>query len=183
MLLVIDSGNTDIVFAIYEGSKIRCKWRCSSATKRTSEEYAVWLNQLMSIEKIKFNNIQSTIISNVVPAVQGDFILLCEKYMKSDPVVVGEKGVDVGFDILTLHPEEVGADRIANTAAIKFRYSCPAIVIDFGTATTFDIIDSRGNYAGSIIAPGINLSLESLYNPTLTAHIFKIIFQSNCTDL
>ncbi|MCH2677252.1 MAG: type III pantothenate kinase [Alphaproteobacteria bacterium] len=175
MLLIIDSGNTDIVFAIYKGKEIRCKWRCSTATKRTSEEYAVWLNQLMSIEKIKFNDIRSTIISNVVPSIQKDFILLCEKYMKSAPIVVGERGVDVGLDILTLHPEEVGADRIANTAAIKFRYSYPAIVVDFGTATTFDIVDSKGNYAGGIIAPGINLSLESLYNAA--AKLPKITIQ------
>ena len=164
MLLAIDSGNTDKVFAIYQGGKVRCKWRCSASTKRTSEEYAVWLSQLMSIEKIKFNNIRSTIISNVVPVTHKDLLSFCQKYIKSNPVVIGEKGVDVGFNILTSHPEEVGADRIANTAAIKFRYSYPAIVIDFGTATTFDIIDSKGNYTGGIIAPGINLSLESLYN-------------------
>ena len=81
MLLAIDSGNTDIVFAIYQGGKVRCKWRCSASTKRTSEEYAVWLSQLMSIEKIKFNNIRSTIISNVVPVTHKDLLSFCQKYL------------------------------------------------------------------------------------------------------
>jgi len=163
MLLAIDSGNTNIVFAVFDGEKVKGEWRASSTTNRTADELGVWLTQLMSLEGIDRKAIDAAIIATVVPAVLFSLKTLCRRYFGADPLVVGEEGVALGLNILLDRPEEVGADRLVNAVAAHQRYQGPLIVIDFGTATTFDVVDAEGNYCGGAIAPGINLSLEALH--------------------
>jgi type III pantothenate kinase len=164
MILVIDSGNTNIVFAIFDDTgNIKGKWRISSSGNRTADEYGVWLNQLIKLSNIQKNQISKSIIATVVPATLFALKMLCRNYFNSTPLVVGDKDVYLGLKICVDNPEEVGADRIANAIAAQKYHKLPLIIIDFGTATTFDVIDKNGSYEGGIIAPGINLSLESLH--------------------
>jgi len=163
MLLAIDSGNTNTVFAIYDGETRRGEWRASSDAKRTADEYGVWLTHLMALEKLAQRDITAAIIATVVPEMLFSLKTLCRRYFNCDPLVVGEAGVDIGIRVLVDYPEDVGADRLVNAVAAHSRYGGPLIVIDFGTATTFDVVDSGGNYYGGVIAPGINLSLDALH--------------------
>lgn len=163
MLLAIDSGNTNIVFAVYEGDARRGEWRSSSVIKRTADEYAVWLMQLMTLEGLGREDVTEAIIANVVPAATYDLRTLCRRYFKCDPLFVGEPGVSLGIEIhMDMPREEIGADRLVNAIGAAGRYALPLIVLDFGTATTFDVVDQNGDYCGGVIAPGINLSLEAL---------------------
>ncbi|MDP6263556.1 MAG: type III pantothenate kinase [Rhodospirillales bacterium] len=164
MLLAIDSGNTNIVFAVFDdGGGIRGQWRFSTDSERTADEFGVWLTQLMRLDGFEGGEISASIIATVVPAVLFNLKTLCRKYFECDPLVVGEAAVDLGLQVLVERPEDVGADRLANAAGAHEHYGGPLIVVDFGTATTFDIIDADGNYYGGIIAPGVNLSLEALH--------------------
>jgi type III pantothenate kinase len=163
MLLAIDSGNTNIVFAVYDGEERRGEWRSSSDAKRTADEYGVWLTQLMALDNLGRPDIDAAIIATVVPETLFSLKTLCRRYFHCEPLIVGEPGVDVGIRVLVDYPEDVGADRLVNAAAAHARYGGPLVVIDFGTATTFDIIDRDGSYFGGIIAPGINLSLDALH--------------------
>jgi len=164
MLLAIDSGNTNTVFAVFsDDGDILGEWRSSSDAYRTADEFGVWLMQLMAISDIDRNAIDAAIIATVVPANLFDLKTLCRKYFHSEPIVVGETGVELGLDVLMDQPEEVGADRLVNAVAAHARYGGPLIVVDFGTATTFDVVDRRGGYCGGVIAPGVNLSLEALH--------------------
>jgi type III pantothenate kinase len=163
MLLAIDSGNTNIVFAVYDGDKLRGEWRASTDSERTADELGVWLTQLLTIEGLNRLDITATIIASVVPAMVFGLKTLCRRYFRCEPLVVGDDGVDLGLSILLDRPEEVGADRLVNAVAAHKYYQGPLIVIDFGTATTFDVVDAAGNYCGGAIAPGINLSLEALH--------------------
>ncbi len=162
MLLAIDSGNTNVVFAVFEGDVLRGQWRSSTDPHRSADEYAVWLTQLMALEGLEPAAIRGAIIANVVPAIMHELKTLCRRYFRCEPLAVGDDGVDVGIRVLVDAPDEVGADRLVNAVAAHERYPGPVIVIDFGTATTFDVVDSQGNYCGGVIAPGINLSLEAL---------------------
>lgn len=163
MLLAIDSGNTNVIFAIFDGEELRARWRSSNDLHRTADEYAVWLTQLMTLEDMAPGDIKAVAIANVVPASQHYLSALCHRYFKCEPLIVGADGVDLGIEVFTERPAEVGADRLVNAVAVHDRYKGPAIVLDFGTATTFDVVDAKGNYTGGVIAPGINLSLEALY--------------------
>ncbi len=163
MLLAIDSGNTNIVFAIYDGDERRGEWRSSSDAKRTADEYGVWLSQLMALDGLRTQDIDAGIIANVVPETLFSLKTLCRKYFACDPLIVGEPEVELGIDILVDAPDEVGADRLVNAVAAHHRFGGPLIIIDFGTATTFDVVDEDGNYFGGVIAPGINLSLDALH--------------------
>ena len=163
MLLAIDSGNTNIVFAVYDGDTLRGEWRASTDSERTADELGVWLTQLLTIEGLNRLDITSAIIASVVPAMVFGLKTLCRRYFKCEPLVVGDEGVDLGLSILLDRPEEVGADRLVNAVAAHKYYKGPLIVIDFGTATTFDVVDGEGNYCGGAISPGINLSLEALH--------------------
>ncbi len=163
MLLAIDSGNTEIVFGVFDGESCRGKWRSATVAHRTADEYAVWLSQLMSLEGLSPADIGDAIIASVVPAALYDLKVLCQRYFDCVPLVVGEPGVDLGIEVLVDRPEQVGADRLVNTVAAHERYGGPLIVIDFGTATTFDVVDADGNYVGGVIAPGVNLSVEALH--------------------
>ena len=163
MLLAIDSGNTNILFAVYDGEERRGEWRAVSDVKRTADEYAAWLTQLMAMSGLSLGDVTATIIASVVPGTLFNLKLLCRKYFRVEPMVIGDPAVDIGVRILVDEPDEVGADRLVNAASAHRRYGGPLIVIDFGTATTFDIVDGDGNYYGGVIAPGINLSLDALH--------------------
>ena len=164
MLLVIDCGNTNTGFAVYKNTNCVGSWRTSTNISRTADEYAVWLTELLALRGLVINDIEGIIIANVVPETSFNLINLCEKYFEIRPMVVGETEVDLGITIDIDDPKEVGADRVVNAVAALDRYSGSLIVVDFGTATTFDVVDADGTYRGGVIAPGINLSLEALYN-------------------
>lgn len=163
MLLAIDSGNTNVHFAIYDGDRRRGEWRTSSNTERTADEYAVWLDQLMQLDGLSRRQIDAAIIANVVPAAGFNLRSLCRRYFECEPLIVGDDGVDLGIEVRVDRPEEVGADRLVNAVGAGQSYTKPLVVIDFGTATTFDVIDGAGAYRGGVICPGINLSLEALH--------------------
>ncbi len=163
MLLAIDSGNTNVIFAVYDGEdNLRGAWRASTDAKRTADEYAVWLTQLMALEDLTPGDIGGVIIANVVPATMYALKTLCSRYFNATPMVIGEPGVDVGIAVRIDRPDQVGEDRLVNAVAAFAAYGGPLIIIDFGTATTFDVIGEDGGYEGSVIAPGINLSLDAL---------------------
>lgn len=163
MLLVIDYGNTNGVFAIYDGERLLGQWRCASDARRTADEYAVWLTQLMELVDLSPRDVSAVAISNVVPAADRALRQLCRQYLDCDPVTVRDTLPSAGIAIRLSRPDQVGADRIANAKAAHGAYEGAMIIVDFGTATTFDVIDPDGGYSGGVIAPGINLSLEALY--------------------
>jgi type III pantothenate kinase len=164
MLLAIDAGNTNTVFAVFDGETALGTWRSGTDTRRTADEYAVWLTQLMALSGLDRGMVDQAIIASVVPEALFNLVTLCKRYFGATPLVVGEPGVAVGVAPAIDRPDEVGADRLVNAVAAHARYGGPLIVVDFGTATTFDLVNEDGAYAGGVIAPGINLSLEALYN-------------------
>ena len=163
MLLAIDAGNTNVVFAVYDGETQRGHWRVATDRDRTADDYAVWLLSLMKLGGLSATGIDDAIIGSVVPQALFDLRLLCRTYFECEPMVVGQ-GLDLGIKIDIEEPATAGADRLCNAVAVHKYDGGPAIVIDFGTGTTFDIVDGKGNYRGGVIAPGINLSLEALHN-------------------
>lgn len=162
MLLVIDAGNTNIVFAIYEGDALRAEWRISSSAKRTSDEYAVWLLQLMQLHNLQAADIRHAICSCVIPYALFDLKTLCKKYFHTELLVIGEGKLARPIATNVDANVEVGADRLVNSFAVWKKYQMPTIVVDFGTATTFDVVGDKGVYEGGVIAPGVNLSLSAL---------------------
>ncbi len=163
MLLAIDSGNTNVVFALYDGREQRGKWRISTKPNRSADEYAVWLTQLMTLGGFKVADVTSAVISNVVPTAQRSLSQFCRRYFEQPPISVEECLAAYDFAIRIARPEQVGADRIANAVAAHEAFDGSLIVIDFGTATTLDLVDPDGAYSGGIIAPGIDVSMEALY--------------------
>jgi len=163
VLLAIDAGNTNIVFAICEGDTIRAQWRATTNTARTADEHAVWLAELLALEKLSFKDLTQAIVATVVPAALFDLKSFCRRYLHCEPLVVGEPAVELGIGVHVDRPDTVGADRLVNTVAAHDRYKGALIVVDFGTATTFDVVGANGDYEGGVIAPGVNLSLEALH--------------------
>lgn len=162
MILVIDAGNTNIVFAVHDGTGWRGSWRIATEPQRTSDEYAVWLLALLTYTGIKAAEIDRAVIGTVVPAALYHLRRLCRDWFQTEPLVA-RSNLDWGFEIRVDQPAEVGADRLLNTLAAHQAYRGPLIVLDFGTATTFDVVDQDGTYLGGVIAPGINLSIEALH--------------------
>jgi type III pantothenate kinase len=162
MLLAIDAGNTNIVFALLDGREIRGRWRIATDPRRTADEYAVWLSQLLSLEGYDRKDVDAVIVSTVVPRATHNLEVLAQKYFKTDALIAGQKPVEWGMSIDVQEPQSLGADRAVNAIAAHALHEGDLIVIDFGTATTVDWIDYRGAYKGGIIAPGINLSLDAL---------------------
>lgn len=162
MLLVIDIGNTNIVFGVYQDGKLLNHWRLSTALGKTVDEYAILLNSLLYIEKIRLSEIHSAIVSCVVPPLLIPFEIVCRKYIGIMPIVV-EPGIKTGMPVLYENAAELGADRIVNAVAGYDKYKKALIIVDFGTATTFDYITPKGEYAGGSIAPGILISLDALF--------------------
>lgn len=163
MLLTIDSGNTNAVFAVYDGETRRGVWRASSDPRRTADEYAVWLTQLMALEGLTLKDITGSIIANVVPAARFSLRKLCVQYLGAEPLVIGDPNVDLGIENRIDRPQSAGADRLVNAVAAHHLYGGPAIVIDFGTATNFDIVGADGAYEGGVIAPAAQHSVDALY--------------------
>ena len=166
MLLAIDAGNTNVVFALFDGRELKARWRIATDPRRTGDEYAVWLVQLMAIQGIARDAVKQIIISTVVPRALHNLNVLSQNYFGIVPLVAGEGKADWGIDIDVDQPRSLGADRAVNAIAAHARYPGDLIVVDFGTATTFDVIDFDGAYKGGIIAPGINLSLDALVGNT-----------------
>jgi type III pantothenate kinase len=162
MLLAIDIGNTNVVFALMDGRKIVSRWRIATDPRRTADEYAVWLHQLMALESHERSAVEAVIVATVVPRALHNIEVLASKYFATNVLVAGRPPVEFGIAIDLPEPESVGADRIVNAIAAHAAHEGDLIIIDFGTATTFDVVDYNGSYKGGVIAPGINLSLDAL---------------------
>lgn len=163
MLLAIDVGNTNTVFALHDGSDWVGQWRAASDATRTADEYAIWLRQLMALDGHDLASLDACIISSVVPQALFNFRNLARRYMNVEPMVIGEEGVDLGVEVRILRPEQAGADRLVTAVGAFIQHGGPLIVIDSGTATTFDIVGEDGAFEGGIICPGINLSMKALH--------------------
>lgn len=162
MLLVIDVGNSNIVLGAYDGSRLVRNWRIATDKAKTYDEYGILLHDLFRVSELDPSSVDGIIISSVVPPLTGVLELLAEQYFSHKPVVVGP-GIKTGMPIHYDNPREVGADRIVNAVAGFEIYRSPLIIVDFGTATTFDYVNSRGEYCGGAIAPGLMISLEALF--------------------
>ncbi|MCW1403343.1 type III pantothenate kinase [Novosphingobium sp. MW5] len=171
MLLAIDVGNTNVVFALIDpqaegGSRIKARWRIATDPRRTGDEYAVWLMQLLQIRGVDRKAIDQIIVSTVVPRALHNIEVLARHYFDLDLIVAGQGAAAYGFDADVDNPSSLGADRAVNAVAAHAKHPGDLIIVDFGTATTFDVIDFNGAYKGGIIAPGINLSLDALVGNT-----------------
>jgi type III pantothenate kinase len=162
MLLAIDAGNTNIVFALVDQGEIKTRWRIATDPRRTADEYAVWLHQLLELEGYGRGDVTQVIIGTVVPRALHNLEVLSSKYFGVEPLVAGQGKAEWPIALDVEEPQSVGADRALNTIAAHAKHQGDLIIIDFGTATTFDAVDFSGAYKGGIIAPGINLSLDAL---------------------
>lgn len=166
MLLAADVGNTNVVFALFDGDEIKTRWRIATDPRRTGDEYAVWLIQLMEIEGYQREDVKQIIFASVVPRADHNLTVLAQKYFGITPLVAGKGATPWGFEIDVDNPDSLGADRALNCVAAHQKYDGDLIVVDFGTATKFEALDFNGTYKGGIIAPGINLSLDALVGKT-----------------
>ena len=162
MLLAIEQGNTNTLFAIHDGKTWTSQWRAATESSRTADEYAVWLSQLLQMAGLQFASLDACIISSVVPQSIFNLRNLARRYLHVEPVVIGENA-DLGIEVRIDKPSEAGADRLVNAIGAHAVYPGTLLVIDSGTATTFDIIAADGGFEGGVIAPGINLSMEALH--------------------
>ncbi|MFN4297438.1 MAG: type III pantothenate kinase [Brevundimonas sp.] len=162
MLLAIEQGNTNTLFAVHDGTDWIAQWRTATESSRTADEYAVWLSQLLSMRDIRMAALDGCIISSVVPQSIFNLKNLSRRYLNVEPLVIGDN-VDLGIPVRITKPSEAGADRLVNAIGAHLKYSGDLIVIDSGTATTFDVIAADGAFEGGVIAPGINLSLQALH--------------------
>ena len=162
MLLAVDVGNTNVVLGIYHGTDLRVSWRISTNRQQTGDEYGVILKNLFSQVGVCASDLSGIIISSVVPPLMFSLEEMALRYFNLQPLVVGP-GIKTGINILMENPREVGADRIVNAVAGFELYGGPLIIVDFGTATTFDAISARGDYLGGAIAPGVSISTEALF--------------------
>ncbi|NLY09489.1 MAG: type III pantothenate kinase [Tissierellia bacterium] len=174
MLLVIDVGNTNIVFGVYEGDELVDNWRLSSIKERTSDEYGMLFKQILNCSSICSDSITDVIISSVVPPLMYTLPSTMIKYFGIEPLVV-DSSINTGIKICYDNPKEVGADRIVNAVAVKEYYGGPAIIIDIGTAVTFCVLDGDSNYQGGVIVPGISISADALFNRTAKLPKIEII--------
>jgi type III pantothenate kinase len=162
MLLAIDVGNTNTVLGVYEGKRLLDHWRLETSARRTSDEYGILLRQLFLSSGIEPDKVRAVAVSSVVPPLQFNLERMSERYFKTRPMFVGP-GVKTGMPILYDNPREVGADRIVNAVAAYDKHHRGLIVVDFGTATTLDAVTPKGEYLGGAICPGINISMEALF--------------------
>jgi type III pantothenate kinase len=162
MLLAIDAGNTNLVFALVKNGEIRARWRIATDPRRTADQYAVWLHQLLELEGYQKADVDAVMIGTVVPRALHNLEVLATKYFHVEPLIAGQGAAAWPIALDVDEPQSVGADRALNAIAAHAKHEGDLIVIDFGTATTFDVVDSSGAYKGGIIAPGINLSLDAL---------------------
>ena len=162
MLLAIDVGNTNLVFALVERGEIKARWRIATDVRRTADQYSVWLHQLLELEGYSRDDVDGVIIGTVVPRALHNLEVLSEKYFRRKPLIGGQGAAAWPLQLDVDEPQNVGADRALNAIAAHAKYPGELLVIDFGTATTFDVVGPTGAYMGGIIAPGINLSLDAL---------------------
>lgn len=175
MLLAVDIGNTNTCFAVCDGSRIKHQWRIATDIHRTKDEYAVWLLTLMQHENFAPINITAAIVSSVVPDMNFAIKRLVRDVMHLEPLMITSGDMDCGMKVRIEQPRELGADRLINAFAAWHLYQQPCIVVDFGTATTFDVVSREGDYLGGAIAPGINLSLEALKRSASKLHGIAIV--------
>ncbi len=170
MLLAIDIGNTNVVFALCDTKKTLISWRIRTDIHRTADEYAVWLMALMRHRGHEFKHVNKAIVSSVVPDANFAIKTFVRTYLKCEPILITTGDIALPMKVKIDNPRELGADRLINAYAAWNTYKKPLIVIDFGTATTFDVVSAKGDYMGGIIAPGINLSLEALQKAAAKLH-------------
>ena len=164
MLLAIDAGNTNIVFALVDADgEIRARWRIATDARRTADEYAVWLHQLLQLQGYDRADVTAVIVGTVVPRALHNLQVLADKYFGVVALIAGQAPVEYGIELDVVEPMTVGADRALNVIAAHNNHPGDLVIVDFGTATTFEIVDYHGAYKGGIIAPGINLSLDALF--------------------
>ena len=163
MLLAIEQGNTNTLFAVHDGERWVAQWRAATEASRTADEYAVWLSQLLAMAGLTLESIDACIVSSVVPQSIFNLRNLARRYLKVEPMVIGEN-VDLGIAVRIEKPSEAGADRLVNAIGAHITYDGALLVIDSGTATTFDIVAADGAFEGGAIAPGINLSMQALHS-------------------
>ncbi len=163
MLLAIDAGNTNIVFALFDGETLKARWRIKTLAGRTADEYQSFCLPLLKEANLSWKDVDAIILSSVVPAENFNLNRFCENNIGKKAVSIKDKRLDLGLEIKLPSPETLGADRIANAVAAKAKYKTPCIIIDLGTGTTFDVLDKNGVYIGGAIAPGVHLSLEALH--------------------
>ena len=173
MLLVLDVGNTNTVLGVFAKSKtggshydqLVANWRVSTVARQTVDEYGVLFRNLFSMDNLEAKEIRGIVISSVVPPLDSTLRQVCERYFKVKPLFI-EPGVKTGMPVLYENPAEVGADRIVNGIAAFEKYGGPCIVVDFGTATTFDCVSAKGEYRGGVICPGLGISADALFGKT-----------------
>ncbi len=174
MILAVDVGNTHTVIGLYQGKTLTQHWRLLTEAERTADEYGVLLRSLFSAHELIFSAVQGIALSCVVPPMNNVMEELAQKYFRLHPLVVGP-GIKTGMPILYDNPREVGADRIVNAVAAYERYHDVTIVVDFGTATTFDFVTAAGEYLGGAIVPGIGISLDALYHKTAKLYRVELV--------
>jgi type III pantothenate kinase len=162
MLLAIEQGNTNTLFAIHDGESWIAQWRTATEATRTADEYAVWLSQLLHMHKLSFDDLKGCIVSSVVPQSIFNLRNLSRRYMNVEPLIIGENA-NLGIEVRISKPSEAGADRLVNAVGAHLTYPGDLLLIDSGTATTFDVVAADGAFEGGLIAPGINLSLTALH--------------------
>jgi type III pantothenate kinase len=165
VLLAVDVGNTNVTFGLFEGERLAADWRVTAHRERTADEMAVELRQLFDLRGYDLGVVDGVVISSVVPTLNPALIEASRRYLKCEPVMVGT-GVKTGVRVRYENPRDVGADRIANALAAFTKYGGPVVVIDFGTAVTYDAINAEGDYLGGAIAPGVEISLDALISHT-----------------
>jgi len=169
MLLALDVGNTNTVLGLYtlspsgDSDKLVAHWRVSTHRTQTADEYGVLFTNLFNLHGLSTSQVHHIIISSVVPPVESTLLQVCESYFKLKPLFV-EPGIKTGMPVLVDSPAELGDDRLVNAIAAYEKYGGPAIVVDFGTATTFDVISAKGEYLGGIISPGLGISADALFS-------------------
>jgi len=166
MLLAVDIGNTHMVIGVFTGSTLRCHWRVKTDKGSTVDELAAIFHGLFTMEGLRFNDISDTIISSVVPTMQAAWAAFATRYLKTAPLVVGENTVQTSMPVRIDNPAEIGADRLVNAVAAYDRFKCALIVVDFGTAITWDCVSDEGEYLGGAIAPGLSIAMEALGSRT-----------------
>ena len=165
MLLVINVGNTNIILGVYDGKKLLAHWRLGTVKERTSDEFGAFFMDFFRNENLEVSSIEAVVIASVVPPIMYSLEHAVRKYIKTEPILIGP-GIKTGINIKYENPRELGADRIVNAVAACEIYGGPVIVVDFGTATTFNAISSKGEFLGGVICPGIKISAEALFQRT-----------------
>lgn len=163
MIFVLDIGNTNTVLGVFENDRLKHEWRIKTDRHKTSDEFAMVIKSLFDFKGISFADISGVIISSVVPPIMRALEKMCRVYFQLEPLIIGRENIDPLLSMVYPHPHEIGADRIVNAVGAIEAYGSPLIIIDFGTATTYCYINENSEYVGGLIAPGIKISVEALY--------------------